>query len=32
MAASIKIGQRLEGKLGNYLVTAQIAKDVWTAT
>ncbi|KAK0118521.1 hypothetical protein ONS96_011618 [Cadophora gregata f. sp. sojae] len=32
MAACINIGQRLEGKLGSYLVSAQIAKDIWTAT
>ncbi|EPE36450.1 Protein kinase-like (PK-like) [Glarea lozoyensis ATCC 20868] len=32
MAAAIKIGQRLEGKIGTYLVGAQIVKDVWTAT
>ncbi|KAF8861186.1 kinase-like protein [Acephala macrosclerotiorum] len=31
MAASIKIGQRLEGKLGSYLISAQVAKDIWTA-
>ncbi|TVY88570.1 Dual specificity protein kinase [Lachnellula willkommii] len=32
MAASIKIGQRLEGKVGSYFVSAQVAKDIWTAT
>jgi hypothetical protein len=32
MAASIKIGQRLEGKIGSYFVSAQVAKDIWTAT
>ena len=32
MAASIKIGQRLEGKIGSYIVSAQLTKDIWTAT
>ncbi|TVY87509.1 Serine/threonine-protein kinase [Lachnellula willkommii] len=32
MATGIKIGQRLEGKLGSYFISAQIAKNVWTAT
>ncbi|TVY22366.1 Calcium/calmodulin-dependent protein kinase [Lachnellula hyalina] len=32
MAASIKIGQRLEGKVGSYFVSAQVARDTWTAT
>ncbi|TVY49983.1 Serine/threonine-protein kinase ppk5 [Lachnellula cervina] len=32
MATGVKIGQRLEGKLGSYFVSAQIAKNVWTAT
>jgi len=32
MATGIKLGQRLEGKLGSYLVSAQVAKNVWTAT
>ncbi|KAF4634388.1 hypothetical protein G7Y89_g3721 [Cudoniella acicularis] len=32
MATGIRIGQLLEGKLGSYLVSAQVAKDIWTAT
>ncbi|KAH7317235.1 kinase-like domain-containing protein [Rhexocercosporidium sp. MPI-PUGE-AT-0058] len=32
MAACINIGQRLEGKVGSYFVSAQVAKDIWTAT
>jgi hypothetical protein len=32
MAASIKIGQRLEGKVGSYFISAQVAKDIWIAT
>ncbi|TVY42127.1 Casein kinase II subunit alpha, partial [Lachnellula occidentalis] len=27
-----KIGQKLEGNFGSYLVSAQVAKNVWTAT
>ncbi|KAL3421966.1 serine/threonine protein kinase [Phlyctema vagabunda] len=32
MATGVKIGQRLEGRLGTYLVSAQMAKNIWTAT
>jgi len=32
MSACIKISQRLEGKVGSYLVSTQVAKDIWTAT
>jgi len=32
MATSITVGQRLEGKLGSYLISSQVAKDIWTAT
>lgn len=32
MATSIKIGQRIEGKIAIYLVSTQIAKHIWTAT
>jgi len=32
MAAGIKIGQRLEGKVVSYFVSAQVANDIWTAT
>lgn len=32
IAASIKVCQQLERILGNYLVSAQVAKDIWTAT
>ncbi|EPE35592.1 Protein kinase-like (PK-like) [Glarea lozoyensis ATCC 20868] len=30
--SSIKIGQRLKGKLGSYLISDQVAKHIWRAT
>ncbi|KAH8751781.1 kinase-like domain-containing protein [Hyaloscypha sp. PMI_1271] len=32
MVAGVRIGQQLEGKVGSYFVSAQVAKDIWTAT
>jgi hypothetical protein len=32
MVAGVRIGQQLEGKVGSYFVSAQDAKDIWTAT
>ncbi|KAH9207380.1 hypothetical protein DL95DRAFT_468718 [Leptodontidium sp. 2 PMI_412] len=32
MAACFTIGQRLEGTVGSYLVSARVARDIWTAT
>ncbi|KAH8753663.1 kinase-like domain-containing protein [Hyaloscypha finlandica] len=32
MVAGVRIGQRLEGKVGSCFVSTQVAKDIWTAT
>lgn len=32
MASSFKIGQRIEGKVGTYIISKQLHKDVWAAT
>ncbi|KAK0128744.1 hypothetical protein ONS95_000699 [Cadophora gregata] len=32
MATTFKIGQRIEGKIGTYIVSQQLHKDIWTAT
>ena len=29
---SLKIGQRIEGKVGTYIISKQLHKDVWAAT
>ncbi|KAL3420436.1 serine threonine protein kinase [Phlyctema vagabunda] len=32
MASNIRINQQLEGRVRNYIVSAQLAKDIWAAT
>jgi casein kinase II subunit alpha len=32
MASGFKIGQRIEGKVGTYVISKQLHKDIWTAT
>lgn len=32
MASSFKIGQRIEGKVGTYIISKHLHKDIWTAT
>ena len=30
MNSGLKVGQRIEGKIGTYIISARIHKDVWT--